>query len=224
MNINECFELVNFIANKEHSGNTFSPQQFNLVAKVSQTEFINKRLGNIKALQDGGSPAFGYKSTRKVDIDLRPLVYGPLSIPIDNNGNFNYPDGFLWPDAIHKQDYSPIMELDSDEYPRMKHSTFDPPTADYPILIYRNPYGFIDPYNIGNFMMSYVKTPPDPVWGFDEVSGGVVYNPAKSQDFIVNPYTNAHLEIILIMLAKLGIRLDMNTLVAYASAKEAGIS
>src|SRR5690606_36234745 len=116
--------------------------------------------------------------------------------PIDTQGNFNYPDGFLWPDAIHKTEYSPLTELDSDEYPGMKHSTFDPPTQDYPVLIYRNPYGFVDPYSIGNFMMSYVKVPPDPIWGYTESNGVPVYDPASSQDFIVNPYTNAHLEIV----------------------------
>jgi hypothetical protein len=213
------------VANKEQSGNTFTPSQFNLLAKISQLEFISKRLGNIKMI-DGRSqvPPFGYKSTRKVDIDLRPLIYGPINIPINSSGNFNYPSGFIWPDAVHKNDFKPITELDSDEYPHVKHSVFEPPTEDYPVLIYRNPYGFIDPYNIGSFGMSYVKTPPDPIWGFTVVDGQETYNSATSQDFTVNPYTNAHLEICCIILMHVGISLSVEQLTAYAAAKEGSIS
>lgn len=221
MTIDEVYRLVNYVANKTQSGNTFTPSQFNLIAKVAQLEFINKRLGNIKAIDPrSGTPPFGYKSTRKVDVDLRPLVYGPITIPINSSGNFTYPDGFMWPDAFHKTDFKPITEVDSDEYPHIKHSTFEPPTADYPVLIFRNPYGFIDPYNIGNFSMSYVKTPPDPIWGYTEQSGVAVYNAAASQDFTVNPYTNAHYEICCIILAHVGINLSVDQLVGFAKMKE----
>jgi hypothetical protein len=221
MTIDECYRLVNYVTNKEISGNTFKPADFNLMAKMAQLEFINKRLGNIKAIDPrSGTPPFGYKSTRKVDIDLRPLVYGPITIPINTSGNFNYPAGFIWPDAFHKTDFKPITEVDSDEYPHVKHSTFEPPTTDYPVLIFRNPYGFIDPYNIGNFAMSYVKTPPDPIWGYTEQSGNSVYDPGSSQDFTVNPYTNAHYEICCIILAHVGINLSVDQLVGFAKMKE----
>jgi hypothetical protein len=223
MTIDECRRLINFVANKEQNGKTFSPAEFNLLAKVSQMEFINKRLGNIKALERG-VPPFGYKSNRKVDFDLRPLLYGPITIPIDANGNFLYPDRFMWPDSIRKTDLKPITELDEDEYPHVKHSTFEPPTSDYPVMIYRNPYGFIDPYFINNVSMSYIKTPPDPIWGYTEDSGNEVYNPAASQDFTVNPYTNAHLEICCIILGHVGIRLSVDELAQYALGKEGTIS
>jgi hypothetical protein len=226
MTIDEVYRLVNFVANKEQSGNTFKPSQFNLIAKMSQLEFISKRLGNIKMTEGRQAPVppFGYKSNRKVDVDLRPLLYGPITVPIDSAGKFYYPDRFMWPDSVRKTDLRPMTELDEDEYPHVKHSTFEPPTEDYPIYIYRNPYGFVDPYNIGNFSMSYVKTPPDPIWGYDVVSGVEVYNSATSQDFTVNPYTNAHLEICLIILAKCGINLSMPELTQYAMQKENSIS
>lgn len=221
MSIDDAYSICNYIANKNQSGNTLPPTKFNLLAKVAQLDFVSKRLGNIKNLQHG-VPPFGYKSTRKVDIDLRPLVYGPISIPLNVYGNFNYPDGFIWPDAFHKNDFAVIKEVDSDEYPFVKHSTFESPTEDYPVLIFRNPYGFIDPYQIGSFLMSYVKAPPDPIWGFTgSTPADIVYNPATSQDFTVNPYTNAHLEIVCIMLAYIGISLSMPELITqFAMMKE----
>lgn len=224
MTIDEVYQLVNYVANKNQSGNTFKPAQFNLLAKVAQLEFISKRLGNTKALNPAGTPSFGYKSNRKVDEDLRPLVYGPITIPVTvNTGVFSYPDRYMWPDAVHKNDFNPITEVDSDEYPFVKNSTFQSPTEDYPIVIYRNPYGFIDPYSIGSFGMSYVKAPPDPIWGYSDVNNAPVYNPATSVGLSVNPYTNAHLEICLIILQKVGVNLDMATLMQYAAGKENAI-
>jgi hypothetical protein len=221
MSIDEAYRLINFIANKEQSGNTFNPGQFNTLAKVAQLDFISKRLGNLKMLGPVSVPQFGYKSNRKVDEDLRPLVYGPITIPITvNTGLFSYPAGYMWPDAIHKNDFSQIYEVQSDEYPAVKHSTVVPPTSDYPVVVHRGAYGFIDPYSIGSFGMSYVKAPADPVWGFTEVDGVEVYNPATSVNFSVNPYTNAHLEICMIILAYVGINLDMAQLTAYAKMKE----
>lgn len=222
MNINEVFELVNYVANKSQSGNTFTPEQFNIVAKVAQLDFISKRLGNLKALDQMRVPPFGYKSNRKVDEDLRPLVVGPLTIPIAvNTGLFMYPYGYMWPDAIHKNDFLPIWEVDSDEYPSVKHNTVIPPSSDYPVVVHRGAYGFIDPYTIGSFGMSYVKSPPEPRWGHTMNGNTPVWNPTTSVDFAVNPYTNAHFEICCGILSMVGINLQMpDLLTAWAEMKE----
>ena len=36
MTIDEVYRLVNYVANKTQSGNTFTPAQFNLIAKMAQ--------------------------------------------------------------------------------------------------------------------------------------------------------------------------------------------
>lgn len=223
MNINDCYLLCQYICNKEQVGNTFSPDQFNLLAKVAQLDFISKRLGNLKALGQQQTPPFGYKSNRKVDEDLRPLVQPPITIPIEpNTGLFMYPYGYMWPDAVHKNDFNLIQEVDSDQYPRIKHSTIYPPTSDYPVLVNRGVYGFIDPYTIGSFGMSYVKSPPEPHWGYTEPSPGVlVWDPTTSVDFTVNPYTNAHFECVLLILQLVGINLSVPDLITkFAMMKE----
>lgn len=222
MNINEVYTLCNYVANKELAGNTFKPAQFNLLAKVAQLDFINKRLGNLKTLGPQGTPPFGYRSVRKVHEDIRPLVVGPLTINITpNTGLFMYPYGYIWPDAIHKNDFSQIFEVAPDEYPRVKHNTVYPPTSDYPVVVHRGAYGFIDPYTIGSFAMSFVQAPPEPVWGYTEINGVEVWNPTTSVDFQVNPYTNAHLEICCIILQYVGVNLSVPQLVTqFAAMKE----
>lgn len=215
--INEVFQLVNYIANKENRG-YIPPAKFNLCAKIAQLEFVSIRLGNLKQLSPNGSAPFGYKSNRRVDIDLRSFVYGPIQISINSNGNFNYPYGFIWPDAVHKNDFTEIRDIDSDEYPRIKKSTFLAPSNDYPIVIYRAPYGFIDPHTIGSFQMSYVKYPADPFWAYTEVNGDPVYNAAASTDFTVGQIN--FLEIVALILEKVGVSLDKSELLAYAQLKQ----
>lgn len=223
MIINRVYELVQFIANVEQRGN-IPPAQFNTLAEMAQLEYISKRVGNIKILNERGVPQFGYgyESNWRVHEDLRPMVYGPEVIPIASNGNFNYPYGYIWPDAIHKNDFTAIRRITADQYPGIKKSVIKPPTTGYPIVIMRNPYGFIDPYQIGSFSMSYLKTPPIPVWGFGFVgdSDRPVFDANKSVDFTVHGL--AYTELAMLILSHVGINLSEIQLTQYAASKEAG--
>lgn len=222
MSINECFLLCQYIANKNQSGNTFTPAQFNMLAKVAQLDFISKRLGNPKMLGPTGVPQYGYQSNRKVHEDLRPLIYGPIGIPIQpNTGLFPYPYNYIWPSAVHKLDWTPIWEVADDQYPHVKKSTTHPPNTDYPVVVHRGPYGFIDPYTIGTFGMSFVRAPRDPQWAYTVANDQPVYDPVNSIDFEVNPYTNAHFEITMLILSMTGINLNMADLITqFAEMKE----
>lgn len=214
--INEVFQLVNYITNKEGRG-YIPPDKFNSCARAAQLEFLSIRLGNLKDLSPYGVPSFGYKSNRRVDADVRPFVYGPVQISIQPNGNFIYPYGFIYPDAFHKNDFSPITEIDSDQYPNLKRSTYKAPNAEYPVVIFRNPFGFVDPYNIGSFQMSYVRFPPNPIWGFTVVSGEPVFNEATSVEFTV-PEINTN-EIVASILEKVGVNLSKGDVYNYAQTK-----
>lgn len=216
MTIDRVYSLCQFIANKDQRGN-FTPSEFNQLAKVAQLEFMSTRIGNIKIMNQQGVPQYGYESTWRIHEDLRPFVYGPVTIPIRTNGDFEYPYGYIWPDAIHKNNFWPIDRLTADQYTFRKHSTITPPTADYPVCIMRNPYGFIDPYSIGSFGMSYVKMPPDPVWGYTTVNNAPVFNPATSVDLIVPPL--CYLEIVMLILQHVGINLSALQITEYANLK-----
>jgi hypothetical protein len=82
----------------------------------------------------------------------------------------------------------------------------------------RGQYGFIDPYSIGSFSMSYLKTPPTPVWGYGVVNDKPVFDANLSVDLMI-PDMSMN-EIALIILAHLGINLSEETLTQYAMAKE----
>lgn len=218
MIIDKVYRLVMFIANKEQRGD-ITPARFNLLAEMAQLEFISKRVGNIKIINERGVPQFGYESSWRIHEDLRPMVQGPEVIPVLPNGNFFYPYGYIWVDAVHKNDFSPIKRITADQYPHIKRSQIIPPSEEYPVMIMRNPYGFIDPYSIGSFSMSYLKTPPTPVWGYGTVDDSPVFDANLSTDFSIPPMS--WLEIAILILQHIGINLSSAEVTQYAMAKEA---
>jgi hypothetical protein len=216
MIIDSVYAICLYIANKEQRGN-ITPSQFNLLAKIAQLEFMSKRIGNIQIMNQQGVPQYGYESTWRIHEDLRPFIYGPITIPIRSDGNFDYPYGYIWPDAIHKNNFWPIKRITSDQYPFIKHSQITPPDTDYPVCVLRNPYGFIDPYSIASFGMSYVKTPPDPIWGYTVVSGAPVFDPSTSIDLMIPPMS--YQEVALLILQHVGINLSALQVTEYANLK-----
>lgn len=297
MTIDKVYQFVNFVANKEQRG-AFTPAQFNMLAPIAQIEFISKVLGNEQLLNGRGLPPYGFKSNRKIDTLLRPLVVGPVTITTDTftitniskanpgvitfssigdlvngsviyisnvagmtqvngnkymlnnisgntaqlqteagvnvntsaystytsggvarNGSFSYPSGFIWPDAVQKMDFKRIVLIDSDEYPELKHSEIHPPADDYPVAIFRDPKGFIDPISIERFKLSYLKFPDDPYWAYISPSGyEAIYTASGSVDFQVHQL--GHLRICQIMLQAIGINLDSDKILQYSVMKE----
>lgn len=217
MNINQAYEFIQYVANKKQRG-IITPDQFNLLAPIAQLETISNLLGNEELLSPSGVPPYGYKSNLKIDTLLRPLVTGPVTVTVDSSGNWNYPDGFIWPDAVHKADYTPIEIVDSDEFPNKKISVIHPPAAEYPVLVLRYPQGYCDPNNLVSFKMSYVKMPTDPYWAYTVTNDEPVYQASGSVDFAINAL--GHLRICMKILQAVGINLDMLQITAYATAKE----
>jgi len=220
MLIDRIYQLVLFVANKEQRGDV-PPSKFNVLAEMAQLEYISKRVGNKNFINERGVPHVGYESTWRIHEDLRPMIVGPEVFPLLPNGNFFYPYGYIWPDAVHKNDFTPIKRITADQYPHIKRSVIHPPTEAHPIMVMRNPYGFIDPYSIGSFSMSYLKVPPIPRWGYGTIgaSDRPVFDANTSVDFTVHPL--ALNELAMIILQHIGINLSEAQISAYAAGKEA---
>ncbi len=217
MIIDRVYQLVLFCINKEQKGD-LPPAKFNLLVWMAQLQFLAKRVGNLSIINDRGVPQFGYESTWRIHEDLRPMVYGPEIIPIAPSGNWYYPYGYIWPDAIHKTDFTPIKRITADQYPHIKRNKIIPPTEKYPIAIFRNPYGFIDPYSIGSFGMSYLKVPDVPIWGYGMINNAPVFDANLSVDLMIPPL--CYQEIVMMVLAHCGINLDAQSVTQYALLKE----
>jgi hypothetical protein len=218
MLIDRVYQLIQFIANKEQRGN-LTPSQFNVAAEMAQREFVSRRLGNLKQIDRSGLPLYGYEQSWRVHEDLQQMIYGPVTIPVAPGGNFAYPYGYIHVDALHGADYTPIRRLTADQYPHIKRSRIVPPTNEYPVAVFRYPYGQIDPYQIGSIAMSYLKHPPVPLWAYVVINDSPVFDEGASTDFSVNAINGN--ELAMIILAHLGINLAAEQITQYALTKDA---
>lgn len=216
MTINQAYELLKSIVNKEQRG-YLSPAQFNLWAPIAQVEAIKTRLGNIKALNNRQVPQFGYKITEKLKMELRPLIVGPTTLAL-LSGAAQYPSNFWYIDSLQTTQYVPIEIIDTDEYARVKQSQIYPPTADYPVAVFYGSTIVFDPPT-SQVLWTYVKYPDDPFWNHTFVSAIPVYNPTGSVDFQVDK--DIHIEIVWRMAKYAGINIDMQQVTQMAMAQEA---
>lgn len=216
MTIDQAFRLCLYVIDKEMRG-SLTGNQFNLLAPIAQLEVMSELLGNEELLNERGVPPYGYNFNRKIDTYLRPLVIGPVTVTVDSSGNWTYPENFIWPDAVHKADYTPIRIVDADQFPDVKINTIHPPTAEYPVLVLRNPQGYCDPITLGSFKMSYLRKPDDPYWAYTVSNDEEVYTGSGSVDFQLHYL--AHPRIVRNILSKVGVNLSALEITAYAESQ-----
>jgi hypothetical protein len=218
MLIDQVYQLVNFVSNKEQRGN-ITPSDYNTLAEMAQREFVSRRLGNLKQIGKDGLPLYGYEQSWRVHEDLQQMIAGPEQIPIGADGTFVYPVDYVHVDSVQTIDNRPIKRITNDQYPALKRSSIVAPSVYYPVVIFRHPKGFVDPYGIGSIAMTFLRHPPKPVWAYTVVNDSPVYDQAASTDFTVN-YINAN-ELAMIILAHVGINLNAEAVSNYALSKDA---
>ena len=74
INVNELYEFVQFVSNKEQSGYV-KPSEFNLAIDRAQMQLFMERYNNPAEYQPGRPvPRVAYQQTQKISDDLRPFI------------------------------------------------------------------------------------------------------------------------------------------------------
>src|ERR1035441_7962692 len=85
MDINECFQFLNYLSNKQQSGN-ITPTQFNISAERCQLEYYNKEYRK-------------FQETREVTDAISPWLV-PSVINPDATGKTPYPANYKHVSAL----------------------------------------------------------------------------------------------------------------------------
>jgi len=219
MNLDELYNFISYVAEKEKAGYTMSPTEYNLLLPVAQQEFAN-------IIWDE------YEKTQKYSDILSVLethlgdTLAPLTV--DSNGHATLPsDYWHYDSAMLKR----VISYDSDGEPEIhevpidiitgqqfnyrKGSQLEVPTKDYPIATVRD--GYIDflPKDLRRVVFTYLHLPSDPVYAYTiDANDDIVYNASGSTELEFPAYT--HLRIARILLSKVGINLSKEELFQYA--------
>lgn len=200
MNVSELLNYVNYQLNKDQSGRTMTEDQYNLILKVINIEYIKWKYGLPEEYQPGAPfPRQAWELTQKITDDMRWAKVkmggqeGPQLI-IDTNGIAQIPADYLhhssmWFDFLKNnpecgkaptKKHFPIEVLFDDQVgPRLSHP-IKFPSMKYPVCTYYNTYIQFWPENLKFVEYTYIRQPTTPVYAYTIVNDESVYDAANS--------------------------------------------
>lgn len=214
--IDDVYQIVQYACGKNLQQGYISPSDFNLTINQAQKSYTSYLLGTFQQYQPGRPEArveFGQNSV--IRQRLTPIIYG-YDLTVNSSGFSPYPGDYLQQDAMWSlYGYDRIREVQQNYFYSVYNSVIDP-VQTYPVyMIEYNGFRFF-PNNIGNAKLSYVRNPPDMIWGYTlNVNGIPVYDPASSTQPVWDDASI--LEIIVRALRIIGVNLQYNDVNSYAN-------
>ena len=223
MTINELYQWVQFMANKEQRG-FIKPSEFNLLAGRAQLDIIQDRYG--KYTLSGNPATGGYSQTHSAMDDIRTVVERTdLSFSSANNGAWSYPSDMLYFLKLEYEGNS-VEILTQDQLRSRLNSALLSPTSQSPVAAMIDD-GFeiftSSDFEIstGNVECTYIKNPNTnsaPNWTFTVVNGMTVFeSTSQTQNLLLPEHT--HNEIAQRMLSYIGINLRETAVSQYGDVK-----
>lgn len=214
MNVNTCYSIINYACNKNQQGNV-TPDQFNLIINQAALSFMDYLLGQFQQYQPMrpfSRVQYGQNETTRQR--LTPLIYEYI-LNLDASGFVSYPGDYEQTDAMWKlYGFERIRYVQQDQLWFVYNSVINPYQTNPFHLIKDEGFQFY-PASLNQTRLSYVRTPPTIVWGYDlDVGGRPVYNPAKSTDPVF--YDTDMLEVLVRALRLVGVNLQAAQVSQYA--------
>jgi len=196
INVDELKIFIDFVANKEQSGTSYSIPQLNNIFQAANIDLFKLRYG----LPEEYSPTMplprqSYEITQKIKDDLRackvvanlPVVNGEMMLPSDyvHETDMTYRK-ILNADCgeaptVH---YRPIQMMDDDKWSERRSNIIKKPSTDFPIANILSDRIRIEPKSIKSVEFSYLRIPSKPIWAYTFDSNNIEkYDPVNSVDF-----------------------------------------
>jgi hypothetical protein len=191
MTLQEIFDLVNYVVNKEQSGDTMTPAQYNVLLKQVNSEYFNEELNRLVLAK-----------TSPIGSDV--ISHSPLhdfiksaSCVVDSTGAAPLPDDYVhWMGCTCKDSSNRLrpFEVVTPEIADGRRSNI--------LGLISKPFGYISdeaiqgyPYNIQSISLTYLRMPSPGYydWGQDADTYQVYYLPLGS--YLTNEITTNVFEL-----------------------------
>lgn len=178
MTVEELRIFINAIANRDQTGNSVTPDEYNsYLARANEDKFRIET--GIREVQ---TPIYFQNSQLSTDA-LAPFIERGFSIT-GTSGVFILPSNYRHAISMFYIDGTgrsrTITALNIDEYDAIQGNPVKPPTAEYP---YATQYGNlinVSPATIAVIRLSYLRKPAVPKWGYITSQDEPVYDPLTS--------------------------------------------
>ena len=215
MTVNEAYELMLYATAKNKQNGYLSPNDFDTSFNIAQKSYASYLLGSFNTYMQGRPIArVELGNNQNVRQRLSPIIYG-YNLNVDSSGYSPYPGDFLNVDAVWSYyGYNRIRYVQQDSLWSYYNSVIDPYQTNPFYLVEDTGFRFF-PDSISAAKLSYVRNPPNVVWGYTEDSNGrPVYSEVRSTQPV---WDDASMfEIIVRALAIVGVNLQLNVGIGYS--------
>lgn len=228
MTLGSMFSLVEYITNKDFSGNVITPDRFNMLIKVVNIELFRNKYGIPEEYQPGRPiPNESADITLKNTDDLKAFKVRLPNRTVAN-GVMLYPADYAHRDTV-VYNYSktingiatplprPVEILREAEFAAREGNYTKRPTTVNPIAVLRSDGIHIRPITISAVDFNYYRFPVDPVFNYVEFDGGITYNASTSVE--IEFPVDEHFTFVKQLLSLIGVNLRESEITAYAEQK-----
>jgi len=177
MDVNEVYTLIQYIVNKNQQGYV-TPSQFDTVINQGQKSYTSYLLGSFQSYTPGRPVAkveLGQNSV--IRQRLSPIIVTNYSLTINPTGFSPYPSDYLQTDSMITSDIKRIRYVQQDTLYSYYNSVIDPINSNPVYLLEDVGFRFY-PISLGTAKLSYVRNPPNMIWGYSlDVNGRPIYAP-----------------------------------------------
>lgn len=222
MNSNVCYQIMLYACSKNLQQGYLSPDDFYTVINTAQQQYLDYLLGEYQKFQAGRPIApVQIGDQERIRQSVSPLIYGAILTPNTTTGIAPFPSDYEMADAMWTlYGFYNIRFVNQPRLASFWQSVIDPVQTNPVYTLKWEGFQFY-PENIGFAKLSYIRTPPSIVWGYNLDSNGLpVYNPATSQDPIWSD--TDMMNIIVRALRIVGVNLDANVVSQYSNEVKMG--
>lgn len=164
MDVNQVYDLIKFIANKNQQG-FITPSQFNLIINQAQNSYTSFLLGSFQQYTPGRPIARVELGNNSVVRQRLVPIIKLATLTIDGTGFSPYPSDYVQVDAIKTTAFQRVRFAQQDNLYSYYNSVIDPVATNPIYLLEDNGFRFY-PINLATASLSYVSDPVDIVWAY----------------------------------------------------------
>jgi hypothetical protein len=228
MTLFDIFSLVEYISNKDFSGNVITPDKFKLLIKVVNIEHFRNKYGLPEEYQPGRPIPIEYADITIKNTDDLKAFKTRLPNRAVVNGVMAYPSNYAHRDSIvynyTKTINNVVTSLPKNveilrevEFVSREGNYTKRGTVSNPIGVMRSDGIHIRPITITAADLNYFRWPIDPVFSYTQGDGFITYNAATSVEF--EWPVDEHYTLTKQILSLVGINLREADLVQYSEMK-----
>lgn len=248
MTLQEIIDFVNYVSNKEQSGNTLSTPQINTVLKAVNLDYFKLKYGLPEEYRVGAAiPRQAWEVTQLIKDTLKQFIvnktYPNEQLQIDSNGIAPLPDDYVHVSSVryiqhtnkttcgNNQKIRSVEIVTDDQLNDRLSNSLKNPTLMYPIAVLYKDYIQFFPKQLGQVDFTYLRLPKTPYYDYyQDANDNIVYlAPGETSPIPPNPlslsvefeYPEAyHMDLCRMILGYIGINLREGSLLQYAEAKK----